>query len=424
MSLFKKSALKRVLQKEKEKKKKHTLLLVDDEEYNIIILEGLFGDDYHLLTASDGLEALKIIEDPQYRNKIDLIISDQRMPEMTGVEFLHESISISPQTKRILLTGYTDVNDIIDSINKGQIYKFMLKPFDHRDMKQTVKLALEALELEEQNTGLVQDLQKLNSELEQKVEGRTAELQQALHELSALNANKDRLFSILAHDLKNPLHAFILTAETLVEDIDFFSKEEIGQLAGNMYRGSQNLYRLLENLLFWAREQMEESRFHPASHQLHKVTAQMISIVEDNAKLKGIAIRNLVDPAHHGFVDKSMFEVVIRNLLTNAIKFSFEGGEIDVRSEDLGDEIEVSVCDRGVGILPDGLSKLFRVDQSFTTRGTKDEKGTGLGLILCKELVEKHKGTIAAESEPSHLTRFYFTIPKEQEQLLQEPTND
>jgi len=166
---------------------KHTVLLVDDEEENLINLEGILASEYNVLTAKNGREALALVQNDEDPIRIHLIITDQRMPELTGVEFLSKTISIMPLTIRIILTAFADVSTSIDAINNGHIYKFILKPFDRDDMAITVQRALEAYDLEIENVQLLYDLKATNETLELKVEKRTQALQRALEKQSQLN---------------------------------------------------------------------------------------------------------------------------------------------------------------------------------------------------------------------------------------------
>ena len=154
------------LKKDNNKEKKHTILLVDDEIANLEALTRLLEEEYNIIKAKDGFEALAILRNDSYSPNINLIISDQRMPEMTGVEFLKQTIAIIPNAIRIILTGFMDVKDIIDSINEGHIYKFLLKPLEPTELLISVKRALEAYELGIKNIKLIEQLKEMNEELE------------------------------------------------------------------------------------------------------------------------------------------------------------------------------------------------------------------------------------------------------------------
>jgi diguanylate cyclase (GGDEF)-like protein len=186
MSIFSDKKLAQ-LQQKKPKNKKHRILVVDDEKNNLDIIEGLLGEDYDVVVANDGVQALKLINEDAHPERFHLIISDQRMPALTGIDFLAKTIPIIPSTKRIILTAFTDVNVIVDAINKGHIYKFILKPYDRDDMRLTVQRAIETFELEESNKQLLHELRSSNVNLEIKVEQRTNELQSALDKQSELN---------------------------------------------------------------------------------------------------------------------------------------------------------------------------------------------------------------------------------------------
>lgn len=161
--------------------KQHTLLLVDDEAANLEALSELLEKEYELITAADGQSALDLVKNDPNPERIHLIISDQRMPGLTGVEFLQETLSIIPQTIRIILTGFIDIDATIDSINKGQVYKFITKPFDPNDLQITVKRALEAYDLEMQNLQLIDELKVLNAQLEKKLDDQQNQQARRLH---------------------------------------------------------------------------------------------------------------------------------------------------------------------------------------------------------------------------------------------------
>lgn len=176
MGFFSKSKLKAAKTVEK-KVKRHTILIVDDEEANLRAISRVLDEEFDLIIAHDGQEALEFVTNDPDPEHIHLIISDQRMPKLTGVEFLRQTIPIIPKTIRMILTGFTDIEAIIDSINEGQIYKFITKPIEPNELLLTVQRALEAYELEMRNVELIRELQSLNANLEQKVRQRTQELE-------------------------------------------------------------------------------------------------------------------------------------------------------------------------------------------------------------------------------------------------------
>jgi len=410
MGFFDKKALIKALSKE-TKAKKHKILVVDDETHNRATLEDLLSPEYNVITASNGEEGLERIRSEKDPNDIHLIISDQRMPRLTGVEFLHKTIEIIPKTKKILLTAFTDVDAIIDSINKGQIYKFILKPFEHQDMLTTVRRALEAYDMEQRNAELVEELREMNVTLEQKVEDRTQELKRARDDLEMLNASKDKFFSIIAHDIRNPLHGFLLSSEAIVHYIDLFEKEKIVEIAQNMNNMASKLHRLLENLLDWSRLQMGQMNQRPALIDLHELGEDVVELLIENASLKRIALEQGIPKETFAYADKNMIRTVMRNLISNAIKFTPQDGRISVSSNLQNGHIEFAISDTGVGIPEEHIEKLFRIDSHHTTKGTTGEKGNGLGLILCKEFTEKNQGTLEITSEVGKGSTFTVRLP-------------
>ncbi|CAK0746637.1 hypothetical protein CCP4SC76_1710012 [Gammaproteobacteria bacterium] len=225
---------------EHDKLKKYNILLVDDETTNVEVLGRILESEYHIVFANNGFAALEILKSSI--STIHLIISDQRMPVMTGVEFLEKSISLSPATIRILLTGFADINSIIDSINRGSVYKFLLKPIDPTDLRISVQRAMEAYELREKNNNLIIELKNLNTSLEQKVHERTRELEELNRKLEALSmtdsltkiANRRHFDYVLevewsrAKRTGQPLSLAML-------DVDFFKKynDHYGHQAGD-----------------------------------------------------------------------------------------------------------------------------------------------------------------------------------------------
>lgn len=236
-------------------------------------------------------------------------------------------------------------------------------------------------------------------------------LEESEEKLKELNANKDRFFSIIAHDLRSPFTTLIGYTELLYEDFESTSREELKESIEILHTTSKRIYNLLENLLSWARIQTGRMPYQPLKLDISIICKDIVNLFEENAKIKNIDLSYDMEKDLFVYADKNMIDTVIRNLVSNALKFTPSGKTIVLSAERLDNFIEVSVTDTGLGMSQDVLSKLFKIDQHVTTLGTTGEKGTGLGLILCKELVEKNGGKIGVESTLNIGSRFYFTLP-------------
>lgn len=230
-------------------------------------------------------------------------------------------------------------------------------------------------------------------------------------ELQNLNATKDKFFSILGHDLKGPLNSLTSFSNLLINYFDSLSKEEIQTLAKDLDKSIKNLFSLLNNLLEWARSQTGNIDFTPSEFDVSTVLVETGELLAAQAAAKQIQIRleptqDLIVSAH-----KQSITTVIRNLISNAIKFTPPGGVITVHAGKVEGAVRVSVADNGVGMSKAVMDKLFRLDAKHSTLGTAQEKGTGLGLILCKDFVEKNGGNIGVNSEEGKGSEFYFTVP-------------
>jgi signal transduction histidine kinase len=229
-------------------------------------------------------------------------------------------------------------------------------------------------------------------------------------ELQNLNATKDKFFSIISHDLKGPLNSFTAFSGMLINHTDDLTKEEIQMLAKEIDKNLKNLFALLENLLEWSRSQTGNIEFTPTPFDLSDLLRQNQELLSAQAKNKNITLA--FSGTGKGTVNahKNSVNTVIRNLVSNAIKFTPEGGRITLELKE-GNDVEVRVTDTGVGMSPETISKLFRIDTKYSTSGTANEKGTGLGLILCKDFIEKNGGSIGVFSEPGKGSTFYFRLP-------------
>lgn len=241
---------------------------------------------------------------------------------------------------------------------------------------------------------------------------REKQLKQLSEKLQELNATKDKFFSIIAHDLKNPFNSILGFSELMTKNITRYKYEEIERFVGIIHSTSQNAYNLLENLLNWSRSQTGTIEFSPHYYDLTQLILNNIEFVENSALKKNIKIYFNRSEISMVKIDKNMMDTVLRNLLTNSIKFTYPGGKIIVTVSSEEKNYKVSIKDNGIGIEEENIDKLFRIDSKYSSYGTNQEKGSGLGLIITKEFIEKNNGKIWANSEFGKGSEFIFTLPK------------
>lgn len=227
-----------------------------------------------------------------------------------------------------------------------------------------------------------------------------------------LNATKDKFFSIIAHDLKNPFNALLGFSELLEKNYDTYSREEVKEYINVIYESSQGLFKLLDNLLQWSRTQTGTITYHPEYFNLFQIIKQEVDLLQINADKKKITINVLLNQDQSAFADRNIIATVVRNLLNNALKFTNKGGFVEIKAREIKNDIEVSITDSGIGIDANDLSQLFELNSSLLNKGTANEEGTGLGLLLCKEFIEKNGGKIWVISSRGKGSTFYFTLPK------------
>jgi len=246
-----------------------------------------------------------------------------------------------------------------------------------------------------------------------------AEIKLKNEELSSLNAEKDKFFSIIAHDLKGPFNGFLGLTQVMAEELPNLTSDEIQKIAVSMRNSANNLYHLLENLLEWSQIQQGAIPFNPEVIQLGLVASNSIDIIYESAERKDIEISNQIADGLFAFADRNMIQTIIRNIVFNAIKFTHKGGKVILSARaTTGNYLEISIQDTGTGMSRYMVENLFRIDVKTSRKGTDGELSTGLGLLLCKEFVEKHGGKIWVESEEANLlagksggSTFYFTVP-------------
>jgi signal transduction histidine kinase len=274
------------------------------------------------------------------------------------------------------------------------------------------------LKLSRQNTEILHQqnhIAEQNLKLEaanKEIQADKEKLQIYAEQLKELNATKDKFFSIIAHDLKNPFQSLLGFSELLKISIKGSDRDKTERFINQIYDASKHGFNLLENLLDWSRSQTGNINFIPQAIDIKQIITGTIGIVNNQAITKNIKISNESIDNLNIIADVNLIRTVMLNLLTNAIKFTPRNGNIYIKTEAKEKHAEISVIDTGIGISSENIGKLFKVDSKHSTPGTNEEKGTGLGLILCKEFIKKMNGEIFVESEEGKGSKFTFTIPK------------
>ncbi|HTX88724.1 MAG TPA: hybrid sensor histidine kinase/response regulator [Bacteroidales bacterium] len=363
------------------------VLVVDDNPRNIQVIGSILKDSgYDVGFALNGSEALDMLSDSL---DFDLVLLDIKMPGMDGFEvcsFMQQDERLK-EIPVIFLSASHDIEIIIAALNAGGV-DYVSKPFNSQEL-----------------------ISRVNTHIQLRF--KSQELKQNAIELEKLNNTKDKFFSIIAHDLRNPFGGILLIAKTLRESLPTCSPEEIDRQIGLIISATEGGFKLLENLLVWSRSQTGAIKFEPAEFSLEKMIKKVIELILPQATAKNIGIEFQSKPARIRIrTDEAMFCHVLRNLLSNSIKFTKGGGTVKVEANMVGTSVEISVADDGIGISASDQARLFRIDGQISSRpGTLEEAGSGLGLILCKEFMDKMGGTIQVESELGNGSRFTFTLP-------------
>ena len=399
------------------------ILCIDDEE---IVLRSLkrelhdaLGEGYLIETAAGGEEALELFAElVAEAYEIPLVISDHIMPDIKGDEVLHRIHKTSPQTLTIMLTGQANIEAVTNAVNHANLYRYIAKPWEKTDLVLTIKEALHKYQQEKKIEEQNKILHNMNTILEQQVRERTAELEAQKIELKEknaqlheLNASKDKFFSIISHDLRSPFTALLGHTELIAEQFELYTPEELREHVIQIRASAQKLYALLENLLTWSRIQRGLMQYHPETLDLHEVALDNVELFMTRARQKTITLNNYIQTNSLVYADYSMVSTIFRNLTSNALKFTPADGSVTLSATQNESYWEISIADTGIGIPEETFPQLFQLDRQYTGVGTNGEKGTGLGLILCKELVEQQQGRLWFKSTIGAGTTFFFTLP-------------
>lgn len=405
---------------------KPVILCVDDEKMILTSLKEQlkrhFGDEYSIETVESGEEAIELLKELQdHIVDMPVVIADQIMPGIKGDELLKRMHALCPKTLKIMLTGQANADAVGNAVNYAQLYRYIAKPWDETDLKLTVSEALRSYfqdkKLEEQNITLHrlnEELEHWNATLEQQVKERTSELEAQKIALAEMNASKDKFFSIISHDLRGSFGTLLGFAQLVTENFEHYSQDKIKAFAVKMRVSAEKLYALLENLLTWSKIQRGAMERAPRRIDLHDIAQENLDLFASQAEHKQITLSSGIPQGTAAYADQSMVTTVLRNLISNALKFTAPGGRVSVAATECDEHfLAVAVADTGVGIPAEELLKLFRIDTHYKHVGTAGEQGTGLGLILCKELVEKNGGRVAVASAIDQGTTFTFTLPRQ-----------
>jgi len=236
------------------------------------------------------------------------------------------------------------------------------------------------------------------------------EIKQKNEELQRINSEKDKFFSIIAHDLRSPFNGFLGLTEMMVSDLHRMTLDDINSIADKLHKSANNLYRLLTNLLEWSKMQRGMTEFDPEHFSLKTLADDSIKIFYDSAEKKDVEIEEEIPEDILVSADKAMLETIIRNLVSNAIKFTNKGGKVRISAKSVNDIVEISVKDTGIGMSKNLVDNLFKIDKQTIRKGTDNEPSTGLGLLLCKEFIKKHNGEILVVSEEGKGSEFRVTL--------------
>jgi len=378
---------------------KPKILIVDDRTENLVTLEKLLSDiDATIIKASSGNQALITL----LQHEFALILIDVEMPEMDGFE----TVELMRQDKKnkylpaIFISAiYSEDYHLIKGVESGAV-DFITKPLIPQILKGKVKIFLEIYE-QRKKLQRCAEVFKTNNK----------DLLYTNNKLKESNDNKDKVFSIIAHDLKNPFNALISYSDLILNKLEDLTEDERQVILNGINNIAKQTYNLLETLLSWSKIQIEKTN-EPVEFSLRELTNKIIDFLSPIADFKNVVLHNKISPSVNIFADPNAISTIVRNLVTNSIKFCNSGDWIYINCKLKFNEVKIIIEDSGVGMEPENLETMFMVEKTNSQQGTLNEKGSGLGLILCKDLIERNNGYISAESEPGKGSKFIISLPK------------
>ncbi|MDH5398986.1 MAG: ATP-binding protein [Cyclobacteriaceae bacterium] len=446
---------------------KYNVLYVDDEQDNLEVFEVNFWKDYNLFLALSAIEGLKILEN----TPIDLIITDQKMPEMTGIEFLEEIVDKYPDAGRIVLTGQMDAQTVLDAVNKGNVYQYIIKPWNKKGLKKVMDNALQIFQLKKENKNLLLQVQLANKQLEEansslavKVNERTAELneknrelKQTLKKLRSTQAqlvHSERLASLgmlsaaIGHEINNPLNyikgaveilgihiknimpafeklealdeqkADVAEIKEMIREVRSMNlskiRQDMNRMLDDMKKGTAMTTNIINSLRAFSRADSDKMEMT----DIHKGIDSTLMLLKPKFKYQLIEIEKFygASPAVIKCFPGQLNQVFM-NILSNAVDAITDKrnrqeqkefvGKITITTELAINSIIITIADNGVGMTGTVRKKIF--EPFFTTK--EEEKGNGLGMHICQEIIERHEGSIMVESTPEEGSKFSIMVP-------------
>ncbi len=383
------------------------ILIVDDQINFLESIVEIFEHhnlNYEILRTTNPETAIEIAKD----QLPDIIITDWEMPMLSGIEMI-KKLKTNNNTANIpiiMCTGaMTGTDNLKIALEAGAI-DYINKPIDETEL---IARTQSILKISEYQKKMLEQKKIIDNDNKQ---------------LKELNATKDKFFSIIAHDLRGPLGSLYSLGEILWTSHDEFDRESRMQILETLATNAKSTFNLLDNLLKWASSNTGAIKFNPKQVNINDIIEENFRIFRTIAESKNLTLKNSLNKNLQAYIDYDMINTVIRNLISNALKYTPNNGTIEILSKkEPNNYVEIGVSDSGVGIEKNIISQLFELDSMHTTLGTNKEKGSGLGLKLCKEFIEKNNGNIWAESEIGKGTQFWLSLPiAEPKQTSEEET--
>jgi signal transduction histidine kinase len=381
---------------------KPCLLVIDDEPDLVQSVQDLLRRDYKVLTATRASEGLELIE----REQVHIVMSDQRMPEMTGVELLCIVKQTHPEAVRLLFTAYSDLNAVVDAINEGNVYRYISKPWEVEDLKQTLKQAYDHYQLQEERRVLLQELQAKNAQLE----SANADLRRA-------NELKKAFIKVASHELRTPLTVLLGYADLSIQMTE--EQPELQPWLKAIRQAGHRLSERVDQIIKLMMAERFERPLQPREVDAAELVRSALSSVQEFVATRKQRLEvTLAEPLGTVNVEQDKIHDSLVQLLINAIKFTPNEGTIGLSASRAGERLQIAISDTGMGIEPENVLHVFdpfftRFDVSRHSSGSfeYDKRGLGLGLSVAKAFVEMHQGKLTVASELGKGTTFTIDLP-------------